>query len=137
MYLVGIKAANKFEEWLEEVLTGKIHLVGQNKDSVVYNLEDVAVADPVTGSWHELDANTYNVPIEANGLFLRAGALTGVNKKLGFRHGDSTDDWNGDIERITYLLAGTGIRADDVWDEYMESTSSEVFIAAYTVAVTE
>ncbi|MCI0791889.1 MAG: hypothetical protein J4O03_00360 [Chloroflexi bacterium] len=137
MYLVGINAANKFEAWLEEVLTVKIYLVGQTKDSVVYNLEDVAVADPVTGSWQELDANTYNVPIEANGLFLRAGALTAVNKKLGFRHGDSTDDWNGDIERITYLLAGTGIRADDVWDEYMESTSSEVFIAAYTVAVTE
>ena len=137
MYLVGINAADRFQAWLGEVLTIKIYLVGQTKKSVVYNLEDVAVADPATGSWQELDANTYNVPTEANGLFLRAGALIANNKKLGFRHGDSTDDWNGNVGRNTHLLAGTGIRADDVWDEYMEDTKTEVFIAAYTVPVTD
>ena len=34
-------------------------------------------------------------------------------------------------------MAGAGIRADNVWDEYMEDTKAEVFIAASTVPVTK
>jgi len=135
MYLVGLNSADKFQAWLQDVLTIKIYLVGQTKGSVVYNLEDLVVADPSTGSWQELDAAEYNIPVEGNGLFLRAGALSAANKKLGFRHGASTDDWNRIIETDVLLIAGTGIRADNVWDEYMQDSKSEVAIAAYTVGL--
>jgi len=136
MYLVGINGADQFEAWLEKITTLKIYLVGQTKGSVVYYTEDVAVSDPTAGSWQEIDADTYTVPAEANGLFFRAGALNAKDKKLGFRHGDSTDDWNGDLRSDVHLIAGTGIRADNVWDEFMEDTKAEVFIAAYTKALT-
>ena len=136
MYLVGINAADQFQVWLEEVLTMKIYLIGQTKGSVIYNLEDVAVADPTTGSWQEVDADDYNIPAAANGIFFRVGD-SGSSTKAGFRHGDSTDDWNGDIEKETHLFAGTGINADNVWDEYLENSNLDVYIAAYTVPLTE
>ncbi|MCH8349223.1 MAG: hypothetical protein IIB29_03125 [Chloroflexi bacterium] len=136
MYLVGINAADQFQAWIGDVATVKVYLVGQTKDSVVYYIEDVAVADPALDSWQELDADTYSVPTEANGLIFRAGTTGGKARKAGFRHGDSTDDWNGDIERRSHLQGGTGIRADNVWDEYLEHAQVDVFIAAYTKALT-
>jgi len=136
MYLVGLNAADQFQAWIGDVATVKVYLVGQTKDSVVYYAEDLPVTDPELGSWEELDADTYGVPVEANGLIFRAGTTFSADRKAGFRHGDSTDDWNGDIEGRTHLQAGTGIRADNVWDEYLEHAQLDVFISAYTKALT-
>ena len=71
-----------------------------SEDSIVREL-GIAVADPALGSWQELDADTYAVPIEANGLFFRAGTTEVADLKAGFSHGDSSDDWSGDIEAKT------------------------------------
>ena len=38
---------------------------------MVYYSDDLAVSDPVTGSFQEIDADTYSVPAVANGLILR------------------------------------------------------------------
>lgn len=133
MYLVGITAADEFDAYLED-LDVKIYLVGQTKGSAVYNLEDVAVADPTAGSWQEIDADDYSVPTNANGVILRVEK----EKKTGFRHADSTDTWTGELEKDTYLQAGIGLSADNVWDENLEDIGKlEVFIVAYTIALAE
>lgn len=137
MYLVGINAADQFDAFIEDVADIQVYLVGQTKGSVVYNLEDVAVADPTTGSWQELDADNYNVPAAANGVFLRIENRDGIGRMAGIRHGDSTDAWTPDVGNDTHLMAGTGINADNVWDEYMENTNLDFYIAAYTVPLTE
>ena len=135
MYLVGIDVLNKFEAYIQTADI-KIFLVGQTKGSVVFYMDDIAVGDPTLGSWQELDADDSGIPIGINGLFFRVEKTGAGAAKAGFRHGDSTDDWNGDLERNTHLLAGTGVRTDSVWDEYLEDADLNVVIAAYTKPLT-
>ena len=132
MYLVGINGSDEFEAYIQDANV-KIYLVGQTKGSVRYYIDDIAVTDPLTGSWEELDADAYGIPEIANGLFLLAemGTADG-DRKINFRHGDSDDDWNGDIGAGTHFQAGIGLRGDNVWDQYMEHVGTDVFIAAYT-----
>lgn len=135
MYLVGIDGADQFDLWIETTNL-KIYLVGQTKGSVVYYSTDIAVGDPTLGSWQELDADDSSIPAEANGLIFRVEKTGAGNSKAGFRHGDSTDDWNGDLESSTHLQAATGLRSDNVWDEYLEDANLNVSIAAYTKPLT-
>lgn len=109
----------------------KFYLVGQTKGSVVYYTNDLAVSDPATGSFQEIDADTYSVPAIANGLILRV-VSTGTNLKSAFRQGDSTDDWTPDIRGGNHIHAAVGINDDNMWDEYIEGTSVDVSIVAYT-----
>ena len=132
MYLVGIDASDQFEAYIESASV-KIYLVGQTRGSVVYFTNDTAATYPTTGSWQELDADAHGVPAEANGLVLLVEMGTDAgDRRLSFRHGDSTDDWNGDIGSGTHFQAAVGINDANVWDEYMEHTSASVDIAAYT-----
>jgi len=85
------------------------YLIGQTKGSVVYYLDDIAVADQAVGSWQEIDADDYGVPVEANGVFLRVEK----DKKAGFRHGNSTYSCTGKLEIDTHLQADTGL-----WSAY-------------------
>ena len=71
MYVVGIDDNDQFEVSHEDYDDVKFYLVGQTKGSVVYSSDDLAVADPATGSFQEIDADTYSVPAVANGLILR------------------------------------------------------------------
>ena len=71
MYLVGLDALDQFEVFLENVAQIQVYLIAQTKGSVVYNLEDVLAADPNVGSWQAIEADNYNVPEAANGVFLR------------------------------------------------------------------
>ena len=135
MFFVGINAGDQFDAFIERDKV-KIYLVGQTKGSVVYYTDDIAVSDPTLGDWKEIDADDYGIPAEANGLIFRVENTGGGGFKAGFRHGDSTDDWNGDLESSTHLLAATGLRADNVWDEYLEEADLNVFIGAYTVPLT-
>ena len=137
MYLVGINARDQFDAFIENVQNIKVYLVAQTKGSVVYHLEDVAVADPDIGSWQELDADNYNIPAEANGLFFRIENRDNNARIASVRHGDSTDAWTPYIEAETHLMAGTGINFNNVWDEYMENTNLDFYIAAYTIPLTE
>jgi hypothetical protein len=132
MYMVGIDANNEFEAYIE---TSKIQifLVGQTEGSVVYYVDDIDVSDPPTGSWQEVDADDYSVPAEASGLVLRLYNNGGKDRRLGVRHGDSTDDWNKEVGNGTHFQASIGINDDNIWDQYMSSTDGGVKIAAYTV----
>ena len=67
---------------------------------------------PCAGFLARAGRRTYGVPIEANGLFFRSGTTEIAERKAGFRHGNSNDDWSGDSEAKTDLQAGTGIRTD-------------------------
>ena len=134
MYMVGIDASDEFEAFLQD--TGiNTYLVGETTGSVVYYINDVLVSDPAVESWQELNASsTAGVPATANGVVLRAEMGTDAgDRKLGIRHGDSTDDWNVDIGSGTHFQAAVGLRSDTVWDEYMEHVSANVYIAAYTI----
>ncbi len=132
MYLVGIDASDRFEVYLASTFV-QVYLVGQTKGSVVYYKEDVAVTDPITGSYQTLDLDNFATTTNANGLVFYASMGTAVgDAKLNFRHGDSTDDWNGDIGAGTHLQAMMGIKSNGTWDEHMASTQSDVYIAAYT-----
>ncbi|MBQ10973.1 MAG: hypothetical protein CMJ45_05425 [Planctomyces sp.] len=135
MYLVGLDALDQFEVFIENVAHVQVYLVGQTKGSVVYNLEDVLVADPSIGSWQAIEASDYNVPEAANGVFLCVES-TGADEISGFVHGDSTDTWTPDVGGDTHMMAGTGISADNLWDEYLEDTDVDVYIAAYTIPLT-
>jgi len=137
MYLVGINARDQFDAFIENVENMQVYLVAQTKGSVVYNLEDVLITDPAIGSWQEVDADDYNIPVEANGLFIRIENRDGSDQIAGIRHGDSTDTWTPDVGNDTHLIAGTGINANNVWDEYMADTDLDFYIAAYTIPLTE
>ena len=137
MYLVGINARDQFDAFIENVENMQVYLVAQTKGSVVYNLEDVLITDPAIGSWQEVDADDYNIPVEANGLFIRIENRDGSDQIAGVRHGDSTDTWTPDVGNDTHLIAGTGINADNIWDEYMANTNLDFYISAYTVPLTE
>ena len=132
MYLIGIDSNYQFEVYHEDFDDTKFYLVAQTKGSVVYFSNDVDVTDPTPGSFQELDADDYAVPAAANGLIFRVENRGGGTEKAGFRHGDSTDDREGGIGGGVHLQAGTGIRADNVWDEYIGHTDLDVTIAAYT-----
>jgi hypothetical protein len=128
MYLVGLNSSKEFEAYIE---TGvNIYLMGQTKGSVVYYTDDIAATNPATGSWATLDADTFSVPAEANGLILTAEVATAGD--LGLRHGDSTDDWNKRILDDTHVQGAAGINSDNQWQEYLGEAGSGVFIAAYT-----
>ena len=71
LHVVGIDGNDQFEVYNEKFNEVKFYLVGQTKGSVVYYSDDLAVSDPVTGSFQEIDADTYSVPAVANGLILR------------------------------------------------------------------
>ena len=96
------------------------------------------MANPTTNSWQELDADTFAIPAAANGLIFRAENNDEESDlRLGFRHADSLDDWNKDLGRGTHFQAAIGLRADNVWDQYVEEGDEEdegvsVSIAAYT-----
>ena len=134
MYLVGIDGSDEFEVWVEE-LDIKIYVVAQTKGSVVYYTNDVAVTDPATGSWQELDADTYTVPAVANGLILRIAETGSVDTIANVRHGDSTDAWTPDVGEVTHIQAAVGIDEDNLWDVYIGTTDIDVTIAAYTRTV--
>ena len=78
------------------------------------------------------------MPAAANGLIFRAeNTSADTDQRLSFRHGDSTDDWNGNVSQGTHLQAGVGINSGNVWDEFMEGGGGDnadlaVDIAAYT-----
>ncbi len=131
VYLVGIDGSDQFDAYIQNSSV-KIYLVGQTKTSVVY-VDDIAVSDPPLGSWQELDADDYAIPAPAEGLIFRVVNTDITNDRmLGLRHGDSSDNWNKDIGNTSHFQAGIGIRADNVWDEYLEASSVDVFITAYT-----
>lgn len=132
MYLVGLNAGKHFELYLENS-NFKIYLVGQTKGSVVYYTLDISVANPPLSSWQELDADDYGILPRANGLIFHV-ATQGPNKLLSFRHGDSTDTWNGVSGGNRYQLqAAAGLTVSgNVWDQYQEADGAGVAIAAYT-----
>ena len=56
-----------------------------------------------------------------------------ASKRLSFRHGDSTDDWNGATGTTKQaMMAAVALDSGNEWDEYMEAADAAVFIAAYT-----
>ena len=135
MYLVGLDAAKRFEAYIGDAGVN-IYLVGQTKGSVVYYTNDIAVAD-VGSPWTALDADSYSVPEEANGLvFFATIDSDAQGKSAGFRHSDSTDAWNDRLVAHTSFQAATGISDANVWQQRQGSSNIDVFIAAYTKAVT-
>ena len=93
MYLVGLDALDQFEVFLENVAQIQAYLIAQTKGSVVYNLEDVLAADPNVGSWQAIEADNYNVPEAANGVFLRIENRDSGDRVASIVHGDLTDAW--------------------------------------------
>jgi hypothetical protein len=134
MYLVGLDASYQFEVYHEDFEDVKFYLVSQTKGSVVYFSNDVTVVDPATGSFQEIDADSYTVPAAATGLILRVVSTDG-DEKSGFRHGDSTDAWTPDVGGGTHIQAAVGINDSNVWDEYIEDEDVDVTIAAYTITI--
>ena len=112
----------------------KIYLIAETKGSVVFNINDTAVTNPTAGSWLPIDADSYSIPSEANGLILLAEMTTDQGDgKLGFRHADSVLDHDADIGSGTHFQAGVGISDTNEWDMYVElDSASSVFISGYT-----
>ena len=133
MYLVGIDAIDQFEAYIQSSNV-KIYLVAETKGSVVFYINDTAVTNPTAGSWQSIDADSYGIPSEANGLILLAEMSTDQGDgKLGFRHADSTTDHNADIGSGTHFQSGVGISDSNEWDMYVElDSASSVFISGYT-----
>ena len=132
MFFVGLNASDQFDAYIEDSDV-KIYLVGQTKGSVVYYTDDIAVTDPATGSWQEIDADDYGVAATATGLILAVEKNKKGDKRASFRHGDSTDDWgNGRIGSGTRVQSAVGINDANVWDAYIENQDIDIYIAAYT-----
>ena len=118
----------QFETYLDSATN--IYLVGQTKGSVVYYADDLAATAPVTGVWASLDADTFGVDTTANGLLLHAEVAN--ESDIGFRHGDSTDNWNKGLPAGSHVQAGVGINSGNLWGEYVEDLGTDISIAGYT-----
>ena len=128
MYLVGLDGNKQFRAYLE---TGSnLYLVGQTKGSVVYYTNDLAATDTVTGVWSTLDADTFGVDAAANGLLLHAEVAS--ESDMGFRHGNSTDNWNKRLPAGSHVQAGAGLNSSNLWYQNMGDQTTDVFIAGYT-----
>ena len=128
MYLVGLDANKQFRAYLESA--SNLYLVGQTKGSVVYYDNDLAATDTATGVWTTLDADTFGVDTVANGLLLHAEVAN--ESDMGFRHGNSTDDWNKRLPAGSHVQAGVGLNSANLWYQYMGDQTTDVFIAGYT-----
>ena len=134
MWLVGLSDSKHFVARLEDTNV-KIYLVAQTKGSVVYYVTDMSVTNPPTGFWQTMDADDYGVLAAANGLIFRAfnsSGDPGDDYKIGLRHGDSTDDWNGDIGGQTHFQAAVGLNNNNEWYMFVQSNAIDVWIAGYT-----
>ena len=135
MYMVGIDSSDQFDIYIENSNL-KIYLVGQTKGSVVYYTDDVGLADPSLGSWQQLDADTDVAPAVSSDavglLFWAENSDTGNDYRVSFREGDSSDDWNSDIQRNTHLQAVVGINTANIWGEQLENAAVNVSVAGYT-----
>ncbi len=134
LYVVGIDGLDQFDAYLATADID-IYLIAQTKGSLVFYPADVAVSDPSLNSWQGIDADTYSVPWAANGLILRAENEQNKRNDIGFRHGDSADDWNKQLWNNGHFQAAIGLNDANVWDEYMGSVNVNVAIAAHTVSV--
>ena len=132
MYFVGLDASKHFEAYIENTNI-EIYLVGQTKGSVIYYVDDIAVSDPTTGSWQQLDADDYSVDSGANGLILLLETTKG--KLAGLRHADSTDDWDKKLEGNKHLQGAVGLNTANIWSEYIQGNEVNVFIAAHTLLI--
>ena len=130
MYLVGIDSLDRFEARIQST-TVRIYLVTQTKGSVVYQTNDIEVADPSIDSWQELGADTY-ASFRGQRLNIPRRTTGGQDVKIGFRHADSVDDWNNDIGGGTHFQTTVGLRGDNTWAQYMDDDKVDVSIAAYT-----
>jgi len=131
MYLVGLNASQQFDAWIENANV-EIYLVAQTMGSVVYYVDDIAVADPPFNIWTQLDADDspYLVDDAAVGLVFLLEA--GAPKKIGLRHGDSTDDWNNKVEENHHIQGAVGLNIANRWYTFIENTTAQTYIAAYT-----
>ena len=77
-----------------------------------------------------MDADTFGVSADANGLILTAEVVSAGD--LGLRHGDSTDDWNKRLLDDTHVQGAVGLNDNNEWQEYLGEADSGVFISAYT-----
>ena len=142
MYLVGIDAngaSDQFQVYHEDFDDVKFYVVAQTKGSVVYNDNDEAVTDPAILGWtappNDMDADDYTVPAVANGLIFRIENNDSSDRIASIRHGGSGDLWTPDVGGGTHIQAAIGISDDNVWDEFIEDTDLEFYIAAYTRTV--
>ena len=133
MYMVGLNPSKHFEAYIETTNI-KIYLIGQTKGSVKYYSLDIPVADPATGSWQTIDADTYNIPAAATGLILLTENSDKDNKlRLSLRHGDNTtDNYNGVIAGKNLFQSAVGLNSLNIWYEFMEDDKFDVYISAYT-----
>ncbi|PKB71091.1 MAG: hypothetical protein BZY87_07120, partial [SAR202 cluster bacterium Io17-Chloro-G6] len=126
MYMVGIDGSDQFDAYIENSNI-KVYLVAQTKGSVVYYTDDVAVSDPTLGSWQQLDADSDVVPAVSSDavglLFWAENTDAAADHRTSFREGDSTDDWNGDLQRDTHLQGAVGITSANAWDEFVENAA--------------
>jgi len=94
------------------------------------------VADPSLGSWQQLDADTDVAPAVSSDavglLFWVENSDTGNDYRASFREGDSSDDWNSDIQQNTHLQAVVGINTANIWGEQLENAAVNVSVAGYT-----
>ena len=79
-----------------------------------------------------MDADDFGIPTVANGLIFHFDGEKDKSEALGFRHGDSIDDWNKDIWGDSHYQAVIGLNTDNVWYEYIEDNKFDVWIAGYT-----
>ncbi|MBT4073134.1 MAG: hypothetical protein HOE75_05585 [Chloroflexi bacterium] len=133
MYFVGIDGSDQFDIYLENSSI-VVYVVAYTEQSVVYYTNDVAVTDPTLNTWEDIDADTYSVPSGANGLILHAQNNRNNKVDFGIRKNGSTDDLDKQLPAQGHMQGGVGIDSDNIWEEYIDRTDTDVSIAAYTVA---
>ncbi len=118
--VVGIDSNDEFDIYIE-TMSVKVYLISQTVGSLVFYSDDVSVSDPTLGSWQTTDTDSYSVNSEANGVILRVVNTRGTqDRKLSFRHGDSSGDWPRDVGSGIHFQAAVGLNGGNEWDEEME-----------------
>ena len=133
MYFVGIDSNDQFDIYLADSSI-VVYLIAYTKESVYYYTDDVAVADPAINGWRDIAADTYSVPSAANGLILYAQNNRNNKVDFGIRKNGSTDDFDKQLPAQSHGQGAIGIDSDNIWEEHIDRTDTDVSIAAYTVA---
>jgi hypothetical protein len=101
-----------------------------------YPITPVEVTPGTAGSWQEVNAATYGVPVGATGVLLHyVNKSSSLAMSIGFRKNGSTDNRHDPIDTTGHAWAAIGIDANRIFEAWVGSaTDVDVFLVGYTTS---
>jgi len=87
------------------------------------------ISPGVFAAWTTVDLHEY-IPSEASGVILRLENQSAFARNVGVRHGDSTDNRTGDLDKMCWTMVG--VNADEEIEVYIQDNTVKVWLVGFT-----